>query len=838
MAETHKLKDASIIELSSLVEQPGQLKSLQLLMQDIDKHYVHVDSLLVLIDAEQLNEAEAYAVNNLAPFYRRQQTHLINLSDEITASSRKYTAEFIPAVSNIVDGYAILLFLAAICTVWAGYTLGKAFKQLQRENNTLNAEIKDRKELQQALVESQEQYKQLFNSNPIPMWVYDQHTLRFLEVNEAAIKEYGYSREEFMQMTLRDIRPAEDLAKFDERMQSINKASNAASKRFFHQRKDGRKFKVELGSHALTVEAAIFPRLVVAVNVQEREEAMQQLKKSEKQLREISSSLPGAVFQYQMDHNYSFSFPFISDGVLPLCGVTPEEVYKNPVVLYHNLHPDDLIAVQESTLASYNKLTPWEAEFRVWQPEENKYKWVRGHSHPSSKGNGTVIWNGTFINISSLKETQEELESSKAHLRALLDSSPQAIYLLDEHRKIVAFNKVAECEVLTYSLTSLDKGLDILDLIDPIHREQFLDNHAKAMQGHSIQYEHGTGGLWHEVTFKPVYDAAGQIINITLSVHNKTEQKKAIENIKKNEAQLSKAQRIAKLGSWEYDLKKELLTMSRTLYDIFTIPYSDQVPSLLSLSTRFHPDDREDALKLIDRAIHAKEDLMYEHRIITKDGSIKYLSHITETVRDEDGNAIIIAGTAQDITDRKLTEQEVIEAKNLLQSTIENIPELIFSADTNLAITYISPQCHDITGYPEENFLGNKEAWIKMIHNEDQHTLLTEVLPKVLEGTQQQFELRIVNRNEQIKWVIFRLSPKKDEKGNVIRIDGAASDVSNYKETEAKRLKLTEQLLKQNQSLQQFAYIVSHNLRAPVANLLGWSPSMTARTPWRLKTNK
>src|SRR5262249_6136861 len=62
-------------------------------------------------------------------------------------------------------------------------------------------------EAKEGLRQSEEQYRLIFDGNPTPMWVFDQETLQFLEVNDAALQHYGYSREEFLQMTLGDLRP-------------------------------------------------------------------------------------------------------------------------------------------------------------------------------------------------------------------------------------------------------------------------------------------------------------------------------------------------------------------------------------------------------------------------------------------------------------------------------------------------------------------------------------------------------------------------------------------------------------------------------------------------------
>jgi PAS domain S-box-containing protein len=73
-------------------------------------------------------------------------------------------------------------------------------------------------QLSGTLAAYEEQYRILFDHNPNPMWVYDLETLRFLAVNDAAVYHYGYSRDEFFGMTIRDIRPPEDLARLDENL--------------------------------------------------------------------------------------------------------------------------------------------------------------------------------------------------------------------------------------------------------------------------------------------------------------------------------------------------------------------------------------------------------------------------------------------------------------------------------------------------------------------------------------------------------------------------------------------------------------------------------------------
>ena len=124
---------------------------------------------------------------------------------------------------------------------------------------------------EQALRESEARYRELFDSNPEPMWVYELGTLAFLAVNHAAVARYGYSRDEFLAMTLRDIRPETEHPRLAQHMGQA-RGELGVPELWRHRRKDGRLLTVEISSHALAFGARQ-ARLVLAHEVTEREAA-------------------------------------------------------------------------------------------------------------------------------------------------------------------------------------------------------------------------------------------------------------------------------------------------------------------------------------------------------------------------------------------------------------------------------------------------------------------------------------------------------------------------------------------------------------------------------------
>ncbi|HLE54141.1 MAG TPA: PAS domain S-box protein [Thermoplasmata archaeon] len=146
-------------------------------------------------------------------------------------------------------------------------------------------DITDRKQAEQALRESEERYRMLFDNNPQPMLVYEVETLRILAVNEAAIRHYGYAREEFLQMTIKDIRPKEDVPALLQKVKELN-AGVQFSGIWRHVKKDGTVIDVDIVSHG--VEFRDRPARIVLVNdVTARRRAEEQLAQSERRFRTL-----------------------------------------------------------------------------------------------------------------------------------------------------------------------------------------------------------------------------------------------------------------------------------------------------------------------------------------------------------------------------------------------------------------------------------------------------------------------------------------------------------------------------------------------------------------------
>lgn len=187
---------------------------------------------------------------------------------------------------------------------------------VQGENNqpllaiTTVTDITERKRAEERLRSSEERYRTLFESNPNPMWVYDTETLLFLAVNAAAIRHYGFTEREFIAMTLKDIRPAEDLPALMDNLSQAGQELDETTQ-WRHRKKDGALIDVEITSHQL-MWLGRPARLVLINDITARKRAEQEISELnvdlEERVQRRTAELESAnkeleAFSYSVSHD-------------------------------------------------------------------------------------------------------------------------------------------------------------------------------------------------------------------------------------------------------------------------------------------------------------------------------------------------------------------------------------------------------------------------------------------------------------------------------------------------------------------------------------------------------
>jgi PAS domain S-box-containing protein len=213
----------------------------------------------------------------------------------------------------------------------------EARKEAESVSLELRQEIVERKRVEAQLSQqaeelraSEQRYRSLFAANPQPMWVYDLETLAFLEVNNAAALHYGYTHDEFLSMTLRDIRPPEELGRLERDGAKLAAVvSDAGQSR--HRTKSGEILDVHIYSHALAYNGRA-ARLVQAHNVTAQRRAEQALRESEERHRLLFETSHDAIMVLAppdsklLDANAATARLFGAASEIELCGLKTMDV--------------------------------------------------------------------------------------------------------------------------------------------------------------------------------------------------------------------------------------------------------------------------------------------------------------------------------------------------------------------------------------------------------------------------------------------------------------------------------------------------------------------------------
>ncbi|MEO6810168.1 MAG: PAS domain S-box protein, partial [Isosphaeraceae bacterium] len=215
----------------------------------------------------------------------------LGLSYEVIAVFRKHCRESERAGRPVRFEYELAL---PTCPRWLSFTVhaiagapeGRPWFSFVAEDVT------DRKHAEAAVRDSEGRYRLLFESNPHPIWVFDVETFAFLAVNEAAVRHYGYSREEFLASTIAMIRPPEDVSRVVGLIRDCGSRDYNSSDVWRHYRKDGRILDVEVTSRSITFQGRP-ARVVLANDVTERCRAEELLNQRNCELEALNAVAAG-----------------------------------------------------------------------------------------------------------------------------------------------------------------------------------------------------------------------------------------------------------------------------------------------------------------------------------------------------------------------------------------------------------------------------------------------------------------------------------------------------------------------------------------------------------------
>jgi PAS domain S-box-containing protein len=278
----------------------------------------------------------------------------------------------------------------------------------------------------------------------------------------------------------------------------------------------------------------------------------------------------------------------------------------------------------------------------------------------------------------------------------------------------------------------------------------------------------------------------------------------------------------ARLGVCDWDIIAQKIT-----WNDYHVRLLDYIPGAAEYTyedwvRRVHPEDLDRVNAALELAMSAHTDYSSEYRIIWEDGSIHWLDGFGRFYYDSQGQAIRMTGLANDITDRKQAEAAMRESEDRFRATFEQAAVGVAHVGLEGQWLRVNQKLCDIVGYTESELLDL--TFQDITHPDDLSTDL-EYIRQLLAGEIQTYamEKRYIRKQGEIVWVNLTVSLRRDAAGAPIHFISVVADISDRKQAEFALQEQTHELAKtfalvkqRNQELDQFAHIVSHDLKAPL----------------------
>jgi len=285
---------------------------------------------------------------------------------------------------------------------------------------------------------------------------------------------------------------------------------------------------------------------------------------------------------------------------------------------------------------------------------------------------------------------------------------------------------------------------------------------------------------WFQSRGRPLRDPEGRILHWYVLLTDIEERKQAEEQLRRNEAFLADGQRLSKTGTFSWSIEKNEITWSKELYSIFDFDQATPV-TLELIGNRVHPTDLPMLEDMVARARRGEDQFEYEHRIVLPNGSIKYIHLVGHTTHDASGRPEYI-GAAQDVTQRRLAEEQLRERELNLRRITQTIPGMLWSATPEGEVDYCNRPWLDFAAMSTDQARG--WGWTTAIYPDDRDGLIRSWHSSLASGVPLDVEARMRRFDGAYRWFLFRANALRDESGSIIKWYGTNIDIEDRKRGE------------------------------------------------------
>jgi len=657
------------------------------------------------------------------------------------------------------------------------------------------------------LTVSEEKYKKLFQLSPMPKLGYDLETFEIFDVNEIAEAQYGYTREEFLKMKLQDLRSVDQIPKLFQAHKNIeNKDGRIDFGVFIHLKKDQTPIHVEVSGNRFRFKGRDC-MIVVCLDVTKRETALRQLEDNQQKL--TAAQTIAKIGYWKRD--LKTGRVFWSDEIFKILGFNKEEHGVTHESFFGKLHPEDKDAFSEQRRLALEDKQILDMQFRVVN-DDGSIKWVheKGKLVKNEVGE-PVSFEGTIQDITESKLLKLSLEESNQRYEYVTKATFDAIWDWDLVTDRSYWGE-GFARTFGYDIDQISTNREFWSShIHPDDFDEVVNGIQKSIMSYATNWSNEfrfqkADGKYAFVMDKCIIirDKNGKAVRLVGAMQDISE-KKTLQQL------LDKANRLAKIGSWEIDVPSATVYWSDITKEIReTGP--DYQPSLKDGIGHFKEGhSRDTIIARVKDSVRFGTPWQEDLQIYTHKGNLKWI-RTTGKAELKDGKCMKIYGSFQDIDESKKAELEILKLYEEKNTILESIGDGFFSVDKNWIVTYWNDAAEKMLGTAKEKVLG-KNLWHVFSQNMNPHSY--KKYHEAIETSKRTFFEDYYSALD--RW--FEVSAYPSKNGLSVYFKDITDRITAQIELNQLNLSLqktAQDLAVSNAELEQFAYIASHDLQEPL----------------------
>ncbi|GAB3193920.1 PAS domain S-box-containing protein [Pontibacter aydingkolensis] len=494
------------------------------------------------------------------------------------------------------------------------------------------------------------------------------------------------------------------------------------------------------------------------------------------------------------------------------------------------IHPDDAEETARMWKKSISTGETFVGENR-WKGKDGNYKWFLARSVPmrDSKGN-IIMWVGSHTDIEDQKQMMAAIESSKERFKMLAESIPHIVWSGKPDGYVDYFNqqwydytKMTEEETLglgwSPSLHPDDLQPTVDDWLSSMRTGQMYERELRLRDANTENYR------WFLARALPIRDAAGNIITWYGTATDIHDQKVLREQVEASEKKFRFLTESIPQMVWSANPDGYI---DYTNHRWFEYTKMDENSLGFGWAPAIHPDELDSLMSTWLNCVATGEKLEFQVRFQdTEAKTYRWFLLRAEPMYNDKKEIVKWFGTATDIHDQRLLQEQLQESEQKFRFLTESIPQMVWTANADGAVDYFNNRWINYTGLSLEESLG-PEAWLKVLHPDDVEMALNRWLHSVHTGDYYEIEYRIRSSfSSSYRWFLGQGLPMRDNEGNVTKWFGTCTDIEDHKKAEEELLEKNIELERTNQDLDSFVYTASHDLKLPILNMAGIFEELT-----------